>query len=167
MGKAWLLLRFHFRETPRLQKLQNLQKGVERTRGELRDVVSYAARWTELAWRISVNLHAGEHGAEAHTQKLSPETARRAIEIADWFAAEQLKILKAGRTKRKLARLQKLKELIVRHYNGKATLRDLNIRNGFESGEVHELAVIFPGNLVIEKLETGGRPSEIVSLCQK
>lgn len=48
----------------------------ERTRGELRDVVSYGARWTELAWRISVDLNAGEHGAEAHAQKLSPEWKR-------------------------------------------------------------------------------------------
>jgi hypothetical protein len=63
----------------------------------LRDVTSYAARWNEQAWRLAVCLHAGEWGAQAHEQTLEVETAARAIELADWFAAQQLEILSAGR----------------------------------------------------------------------
>jgi len=112
-------------------------------------------------------LHAGTHGGQAHEQPVSLETAQRAIALADWFAAEQLRILNAGRTQRKIERLQRLKELIVQQYNGAVTLRTLQRNNGFEPAETRELAVKFPGSLVIEKRETGGRPSEIVSLPKK
>ena len=140
---------------------------VKRRRGELRDVTSYAARWNEQAWRIAVCLHAGTHGSQAHEQPVSLETAQRAIALADWFAAEQLRILNAGRTQRKIERVQRLKELIVQQYNGQATLRDLQRNNGFEADETRELAAKFPGMLVIEKRETGGRPSEIVRVSKK
>jgi Protein of unknown function (DUF3987) len=140
---------------------------VKRRRGELRDVTSYAARWNEQAWCIAVCLHAGTHGDQAHKQPVSLDTAQRAIALADWFAAEQLGILNAGRTQRKIDRLQRLQELIVQQYNGQATLRALQRNNGFEPDETRELAAKFPGMLVSEKRETGGRPSEIVSILKK
>jgi len=81
-----------------------------------------------------------------------------------WFAAEQLRILNAGRMQRRIERLQRLMELIVEQYNGKATLRALQRNNGFDPDETRQLAAQFKGQLVIEKLETGGRPSDIVKL---
>jgi Protein of unknown function (DUF3987) len=140
---------------------------VQRRLTELRDVTSYAARWTEQAWKIAVCLHAGEHGTDAHNHPLGLGTALHAIEMADWFAQEQLRILNAGRIQRKFERLQKLKELIVQHYKGAATLRGLQRNNGFPASEVRELATQFPGYLVIKKHKTGGRPSETVSLFKK
>ena len=142
---------------------------VIKRRGELRDVTAYAARWNEQAWRIAVCLHAGIHGGQAHTQPLSIETAQNAIEIADWFAAEQLRILNAGRMQRKVERLEKLKKLIVQQYDGEATLRDLQRRNNFKSDEVRQLTERFPRVLVIEKRqnEKGGHPSEVVMLCKR
>jgi hypothetical protein len=140
---------------------------VKRRRGELRDVTSYAARWNEQAWRITVCLHAGTHGSQAHEQPVALETAQRAIAVADWFAEEQLRILNTGRMERKAARLKKLKELIIQCYNGTATLRDLDKSNNFKQDEVRELASRFPDILVIEKRVTGGRPSEIVSIIKK
>ena len=72
---------------------------VSRRKGDLKDVTIFVARWTEQAWRISVVLHALRHGAEAHLHTVSAETARDAIRIADWFAAQQLNILSGGRMK--------------------------------------------------------------------
>jgi hypothetical protein len=72
---------------------------VKRRRVDLRDVTIYAARWNEQAWRIAVCLHAGLHGAEAHEHRLELDTAKRAIELAGWFAAQQLEILFASREK--------------------------------------------------------------------
>jgi hypothetical protein len=72
---------------------------VKRRRTDLRDVTIYAARWNEQAWRIAVCLHAGLHGAHAHEHKLELDAANRAIELADWFAAQQLEILFASREK--------------------------------------------------------------------
>jgi hypothetical protein len=72
---------------------------VKRRRGDLRDVNIYAARWNEQAWRIAVVLHAAQYGAGAHANKLEIDTAKRAIELADWFATQQLEILSASREK--------------------------------------------------------------------
>jgi hypothetical protein len=68
-----------------------------RQQGELADVGGFAARWAEQAWRLAVVLHAGFHGAEAHRHDLSAETAESAIQLARWFADEQLAILAKGR----------------------------------------------------------------------
>jgi len=86
---------------------------VGRRRGELKDVGSFAARWTEQAWRIAVCLHAGEHGRRAGEQPLSLETARAAIRIADWFAREQLQLLGAGREAKKRELRQSVLALLV------------------------------------------------------
>ena len=53
---------------------------------------------------------------EAWQAKTLPElNAERAMEIVDWFAGQQLEILKAGRMERKLARVEKLRGLIATH----------------------------------------------------
>jgi hypothetical protein len=70
---------------------------VARRLDDLQDVTTYAARWNEQAWRIAVCLHAGLHGEDAGKRMMDADTARRAITLADWFAAEQLQILSAGR----------------------------------------------------------------------
>jgi hypothetical protein len=70
---------------------------VDKRLGELKDITSFAGRWTEQAWRMSVVLHAAQHGAQAHEHHLSADTAMAAITIADWYAAQQLDILSGGR----------------------------------------------------------------------
>ena len=74
---------------------------VDRRNADLQDVKSFAARWGEQAWRLAVCIHAGSYGREAHETPLELATARAAIELADWFAAQQLEILSAGRYKAK------------------------------------------------------------------
>src|SRR5262249_9191363 len=80
--------------------------------GELRDVPSLACRWTEQAWRIAVCLHAGMYGAKAGDHDLSVATANNAIEIADWFAEQQLRILDAGRDVARNAKTEKVKSML-------------------------------------------------------
>ena len=139
---------------------------VEKRKGELRDITSFAARWSEQAWRIAVCIHAGAHGTQAHKHPLALETAQAAIALADWFAGQQLAILAGGRTKAKHTRAEKLNGLLA-GYGGTATLRDLARNNGFEADEVRTLAAQFPHLLKIEKTETGGRPSETASIPKK
>jgi hypothetical protein len=74
-------------------------KIVKRRHADLRDVTIYAARWNEQAWRLSVVLHAAQHGARAHEHKLELDTANRAIELQGWFESQQLEILSATRDK--------------------------------------------------------------------
>lgn len=103
---------------------------VARRRGELKDVTSFAARWTEQAWRIAVCLHAGEHGRRAGEHSLSVETARAAIRIADWFAGEQLAILHAGREAKRRDTRQAVLSLLTDKPQG-ITPRDVQ-RNHLE-----------------------------------
>ena len=72
---------------------------VKRRRVDLRDVTIYAARWNEQAWRIAVCLHAAQHGTHADEHRLELDTAKLAIELADWFASQQLEILSVSREK--------------------------------------------------------------------
>ena len=135
--------------------------------GELRDVGSFAARWTEQAWRIALCLHAGREQGAAPDVALSRETATAAIALADWFSGQQLAILARGRTERRQARLENLCAKLD-GYGGTATLRDLEKSNGFEPAEVRALALAFPGRLRVEQRTTGakgGRPSETAILA--
>jgi len=86
--------------------------------GDLKDVTSYASRWTEQAWRIAVCLHAAKHGKDAVSNTLYLETAQRAIAIADWFAGQQLEILSAGRDKVKQEKRDEVLALLVNHSAG-------------------------------------------------
>ena len=81
--------------------------------GELRDVGSFALRWTEQAWRIAVCLHAGCNGGHAHEGRLELATAQAAIELADWFAGQQLEILQAGREEARKAKWGEALALLV------------------------------------------------------
>jgi hypothetical protein len=91
---------------------------VERRKHELQDVGPYAARWTEQAWRIAVCLHAGLHGAKAGEHHLEPETAQKAIKLADWFAARQLEILAGSRMAARRAKLDEVLELLTDNPQG-------------------------------------------------
>jgi len=98
---------------------------VERRLAELRDVTSFAARWTEQAWRIAVCLHAGLHSEDAGGQMLSAETAASAIALADWFALEQLRILAGGRHAARRAKLDKVLALLADNPPKGITARDV------------------------------------------
>ena len=86
---------------------------VERRKGDLQDVTTYAARWNEQAWRIAVCLHAGLHGEDAVARMLSADTAASAITIADWFAGEQLQILARGRHAARRAKRDEVLKLLA------------------------------------------------------
>ena len=134
--------------------------------GELRDVNAFRARWTEQGWRIALCLHASLHLADADKRELAEDTARRALEIADWFTRQQLAILANGRAEQTQIRLESLCAKLASH-GGVATLRDLRGRNGFDEVEVRSLAVAFPTRIKVETRvggAKGGRPSELAYL---
>jgi replicative DNA helicase len=99
-------------------------KFIERWRGELRDVGSYAARWCEQAWRIAVVIHAGKYGKSAGEPNLALATAQAAITLAEWFAARQLEVLAAGRYAAKRALQDKILSVLADTPTG-ITARDL------------------------------------------
>lgn len=68
-----------------------------RRKDDLADVDIFAGRFTELACRIAVCLHAARHGKDAGSQLISLETVQGAIEINNWFNDELLFLLESGR----------------------------------------------------------------------
>jgi replicative DNA helicase len=139
-----------------------------RTGGDLKDVQTYAARWAEQAWRISVVLHALEHGAAADTHPLDGTMAAKAIRIARWFTDEQMAVLAVLRSERKRIRFQRLCEILEEKPGRQSTLNDLNRRHGFEEVEVRDLAAENHHKLEIKTVKQAkGRPAVVAVLKGK
>lgn len=131
--------------------------------GEVRDIASFALRWTEQAWRISVCLHAGLHGGQAHERRLELATARYAMELADWFANQQLEILSAGREVMRRRKCDAVLGLLADKTSG-VTSRDVHrARIAATSEQAREVlqTMEMEGALFGRDLSTGGRPTRI------
>jgi hypothetical protein len=131
--------------------------------GDLRDLASYVARWTENAWRIAVVLHSAQHGSKAPGQPLDTATAENAVKVMRWFSDRQLETLSAGRREKLRKRLLALLAVLA-EANGEISLRELRRSHSFEEEEIRHLQANFPKSFRIErrKPETG-RPSEVVT----
>jgi Protein of unknown function (DUF3987) len=96
---------------------------VDRRLTELADADSYAARWNEWAWRLTVVLHAAKHGPDAHVERVEVDTARGAIRVANWFADQQLGLLAQSRAVANSLKEKAVYELLVK--KSKITARDV------------------------------------------
>lgn len=118
---------------------QHWNQIAERQDDDLKDILSYASRWTEQAWRIALCLHCARHGEAAASQELSAQTATDAIAVADWFAHQQLRILEGGRYKARRAKWDEVLELLTRKPSG-ITATDIYKRRIAQSAaEAHAL----------------------------
>ena len=137
--------------------------------GEIRDVTSYALRWTEQAWRIAVCIHAGTWGEKAGERSLALETAQAAITIADWFSDQQLEILAAGRQAAKEGKRMAILEMLVDRPTGitaRDVQRSLRLPTASEA-QVFLEAMVTDGILKSEELPTGGRPQLVFRKARK
>jgi hypothetical protein len=120
---------------------------VLRRQNDLLDVTTFAARWNEQAWRISVVLHAALWPTDAGAHELELDTAERAIALADWFAEQQLGILAAGRDSAQRARLERVL-LLLRNKPDGVTAREVQrARIAKNAGDARQL---------LERLENEG-----------
>jgi hypothetical protein len=124
--------------------------------GDLADIESFVARWTENAWKIALCLHAARHGADAHTVALDRKTAADALEVMRWFSNRQLDALSAGRQEKLQNRLLALLAVLAAAKT-EISLRSLRRSHAFEEDEVRRLEQAFPNSIRIEerKPETG------------
>lgn len=144
---------------------------VARRRAELRDVTTYAARWNEQAWRLAVCLHAGEWGAQAHEQALELDTAERAIELADWFAGQQLAILSKGRDSARRQTRDEVLGLLVDNPKGIRARDVCRARIARDADEAHGLLATMEAEGTLhgrdEQPEAGGHLSRIFTKGRK
>ena len=143
---------------------ENETREKRRQGGDVADVQSFAARWTEQAVKLAVVLHVGLHGAAAADHPLSVETARNAIRIGRWFADRQLEALFMHRNAWLRRRAEVLREKLLDIKSGKATL-GLLAKAGWSNDEVRKLAARYPSLISIVSKpigKHGGRPTEYV-----
>jgi hypothetical protein len=137
--------------------------------GEIRDVGSYALRWTEQAWRIALCLHAGTWRKRAGENKLALETARAAIEIVDWFTDEQLQILSVGREAARRFKKDEVLALLANKPQG-VTVRDVQRERIAPSADEARLlleGMATEGALEREDVTTGGRPLRLYRIARE
>ena len=133
------------------------------TDGDLKDITSFASRWTEQVWRIAVCIHAGEHLAKADETEISQKTTISAIHLAKWFSQQQLKVLGCLRRQKAEERSLKLTQLLNIN-NGALSLRNLGNSHGYTRNEIDQLMKSFPNRYEINKERNGGRPSEVLTI---
>ena len=140
---------FTVQPTPEARQLMNdyFNRIVKLRLGQLQDVSTFAARWSEQAWRIAACLHAGLHCEDAGGRLLSANTAESAIAIADWFAGEQLKILASGRHAARQAKRDKVLGLLAEKPMGVRASDVYHVRIAGNAKEAHAL---------LESLESEG-----------
>jgi len=132
--------------------------------GDLADIASFGARWKELAWRLSLVIHAGHWGWQAADQAMDSRTANCALTVMKWFIEQQLSALSVSRDQRNAKRLGELLALLLSKPGQLCTLRDMKCRHGFSGEEMTALAAQHPDRIAIGAVQGpgAGRPSHII-----
>ena len=137
-------------------------EAVRLRRGEFRDIEAELGRWRENAIRLAIGQCVADN---LQAQELTGEQAARAVEIMRWCARSALQITNAARMQRRAGRADELQALLAGKPGGQETLRNLDRSHGFTPEEVRILAGQFPERFAVERVETGGRPSETLRLA--
>ena len=139
-----------------------------KARGTLSDVSSFAIRWCERAWEISINLHMGIYGVDwaDNPISLSTETFKNAMRISDFFAERQLEVLQRPRLEVQEKLRSRLEEVLVGNNKNPMTLRALRDRHGIKKDEVVSTVKSHPDvfGIVVVDPTHGGSKSTLVFL---
>ena len=139
-----------------------------KARGILSDVSSFAIRWCERAWEISINLHMGIYGVDwaDNPISLSTETFKNAMRISDFFAERQLEVLQRPRLEVQEKLRSRLEEVLVGNNKNPMTLRALRDRHGIKKDEVVSTVKSHPDvfGIVVVDPPHGGSKSTLVFL---
>jgi hypothetical protein len=142
-------------------------KLVPRMNGSDWDIAIFLKRWTEFGWRISLVLHVALHRELAVYKPLALSTAEAAIEIVEWHASEQLRVLEPLRNTLVYQSFQRLVAFLQRAPNSEATSRDLIRGLHLNKAELDKVLDAFASQLSRQRKappKRGGTPSEIIRL---
>jgi len=137
-------------------------EAVQLRRGEFQDIEAELGRWRENAIRLSVGQCVADN---REASELTGEQAARAVEIMRWCARSSLQIANSARLQKRAKRADVLQALLAGKPGGRETLRNLDKSHGITPEEVRKLAGQFPERFTVERVETRGRPSEIIRLA--
>ena len=129
-----------------------------RAGGDLQDVTGFAARWAELAWKLALVVHAARCGADKATTPLTVEDAEAGVAIADWFAAQQLDALRAGRLAAE-RELHKAVFRLIQEKGGEITARDVYRANITTRKDVEQAEQLLDRMATLRLLTFENRPT--------
>ena len=136
--------------------------------GELADVEVFAARHNEWAWRIATVLHAVKYPTDAAAHELSRDTARDAIQLAEWFVQQQLSILSRSRATAKENKYNEVRFLLAGQPEGITATDVVRKRIVPNADQAHHLLgqMEAEGALVAteKRPERGGHTAKIYTL---
>jgi uncharacterized protein DUF3987 len=142
---------------------------VPRMNGQDCDIASFIKRWQEYAWRLSLVLHAAQHQVKAPQIPLALPTAEAAIQIVNWHAQEQLRILEPKRESFLFGSFRKLAAFLQRQTHWQATTRQIKRNFGWTTAQLDKVLAGFSqyfSRRTQPPSKRGGRPSEIIQLLK-
>jgi hypothetical protein len=98
---------------------------VPRMNGGDRDISPFLKRRTEKAWRIALGRHAVTFGDGSVNQPIALKSAEGAVEIVEWFAAEEERVLIPVRESVTSDWLKKLVDFLRTRPGWEASTRDI------------------------------------------
>lgn len=119
-------------------------------------------RWAEQACRIAVCLQVGFYGAQAHCYELQPYCAEKAVALMKWFGAQQKELI-ADIVQTTEERYKAQVTELVHSIPEGVKLRDAYKKLGTSRAVLEKIIKDDP-QLEIVRVETGGRPSEHITL---
>jgi hypothetical protein len=139
---------------------------VDRMRGDLVDVKTFAIRWCERAWEIALNFHVATHSIDCFKQPLILETFNNAVKVVRWFIEEELRVLQISRCEVINKTRERLEEIFRKNGNTPVTLRNFDRHHRIEKSDV--IACVksneFLFTLAVAHSPHGGRASTVVFL---
>jgi hypothetical protein len=132
---------------------------------DLKDVRSFADRWAEWAWRLSLLFHVVLYRKEAMAIPLAVETAQNALILTEYYAEKKLAVLSGAR----LLNERNLNEKILNHMrsvsSGCVSASDLKRARIVHSAEIGRSCLdrlVLRGDLKkTEESPIGGGPLKI------
>jgi len=118
------------------------------------------------ACRLAVVLHAAKHGPEAGQHEIQEDTARAAVEIAQWFGVEQLAILNSQHAyafEQTLTAIWRLAQQSPDGLTARELRRQRIVEEADEAASILD-SMVGKGILIREEQETGGRRKVIFKL---
>lgn len=121
-------------------------------------------RAPELAWKLTLVLHATDFGGQAHKSSPSLKTVLNAICLVRWFSSQAMAMLSP--TECLDPRFQRLLQKLRNQPGQEITVRDLKTRHHFTQSEIDEFLLRFPGHIQLDPGRSirGGRPSPKIRL---
>ena len=142
---------------------------VPRMNGQDCDIASFIKRWQEYAWRLCLVLHAAHYEAKAPLFPLALPTAEAAIQIVNWHAQEQLRVLEPDRAGSLFESFRKLAAFLQRQNYWQATTRDIKRNFHWTSAQLEKILARFSQHFsrrTQPPAKRGGRPSEIIQFLK-